>query len=333
MKVELVGAQPAAAASNQSSPRERAIALLNAANSPQAQEHPVSNPSRVSPEELSAVQGQSSAGEDPVLDPAAATPAPDKDKELLSTQYAQLARREKALYAKAQARDRAIAEREAAISAREKALESKDTDYQTNYIPKQRLTEDTIGVLLESGITYDQITQMMLNQTQQDPATKVAIQELKSELRAQQEARAADRKSYEEAQSANYQQAVKQIKADASQLVMTDPQFETIKKTKSINDVVSLIEETFKEDGIVLSVEDACREVEDHLVEKLSQYSQIDKVQQRMKANASKSSPQLSGQDPTQRQPKPTLTNSVGTSKKLSAKERAVLAFKGELKN
>lgn len=335
MKVEIVGGAPMSAADqasqqSQQSARERAIAMIKG----QSQEHPVSNPSRVSPEELGAVKGQDSVNEDPIVDPAAAAPATlDKDKELLSTQYAQLARREKALYAKAQARDRAVAEREAALLAREKAIEAQDSEYKTNYIPKQRITEDTINVLLESGVSYDKITEMMLTQTQQDPATKAAIQELKGQLRAQEEARKADRQALEEAQNANYQQAVKQIRADASQLVMTDPQFETIKKTKSISDVVSLIEETFKEDGIVLSVEDACREVEEHLVEKLSQYSQIDKIQQRMKANASKSSPQLSGQDPTQRQPKPTLTNAVGTSKKLSAKERAVLAFKGELKN
>lgn len=333
MKVEVIGAQPAAESSNpsQQSARERAIALIKGQQAPalQAQEHPVPNPSRIAPEELSAVRGQNSEHEEPVADPVA---VPDKDKELLSTQYAQLARREKALYAKAQARDRASAEREAALAAREEAIKSKDADYQTNYIPKQRLTEDTINVLLESGVSYDKITELMMTQTAQDPATKAAINELKQQLRAQEEARVQDKKSYEEAQNANYQQAVKQIRADASQLVMTDPQFETIKKTKSINDVVSLIEETFKEDGIVLSVEDACREVEDHLVEKLSQYSQIEKVQQRMKANASKSSPQLSGQDTNLRQPKPTLTNSVGTSKKLSAKERAVLAFKGELK-
>jgi hypothetical protein len=335
MKVELVGGAPLSAADqasiqSQQSARERAIAMIKGNST--AQEHPVSNPSKVSPEELSAVNsGQNSVSEEPIVEIPAAAPALDKDKELLSTQYAQLARREKALYAKAQARDRAIAEREAALQAREKAIEAQDSEYKTNYIPKQRITEDTINVLLESGVSYDKITEMMLNQTQQDPATKVAIAELKSQLRAQEEARKADRQALEEAQNANYLQAVKQIRADASQLVMTDPQFETIKKTKSIGDVVSLIEETFKEDGIVLSVEDACREVEEHLVEKLSQYSQIDKIQQRMKANASKSSPQLSGQDPTQRQPKPTLTNAVGTSKKLTAKERAVLAFKGEL--
>jgi len=114
--------------------------------------------------------------------------------------------------------------------------------------------------------------------------------------------------------------------------VLSDPNsYEAIRKTNSIKDVVDLIEETFKEDGTILSVEEACREVEDHLVEKLSSYSsQISKIQQRMKANA-RPSQQQQANTTQQRAPKPTLTNSVSSSKKLSAKERAVLAFRGEL--
>lgn len=336
MKVEPIGqsaianSQPAA----QDSPRERAISKLMGSQ-PQAQEHPVQNPSQVSPEELSATQASVDKGQNSVDEsleqPKEATPPADKDKDLLSTQYAQLARREKALYAKAQARERALAERESALQAREQEIKAKDSEYQSNYIPKNRLTEDTISVLLENGISYDQITQLALNQSAQDPATKVAIQKLEQQIKAQAEAREQDRKAFADQQTQAYQQAVKQIRADAKQLVESDPSFEAIRKTNSIKDVVELIEETFKEDGIVLSVEEACREVEEHLVEKLSTYSsQISKIQQRMNA-AKKAAPQQPGQS-QQQQPKPTLTNAIGTGKKLSARERALLAFRGELK-
>lgn len=156
---------------------------------------------------------------------------------------------------------------------------------------------------------------------------------LKRQLRAEREARESDRKAAAQAQDAQYQQALKQIRADATQLIRQDNTFEAIRETNSINDVVELIEETFKEDGIVLSVEEACREVEDHLVEKLSKYSRLDKIQQRLKSAAAAASPQQSGDNSQQRQqPKPTLTNAVSTSKKLSAKERAILAFNNQLK-
>ncbi len=326
MKVETVaGPSLANSQSNtqtQQDARARAIAKLSA---PQAQEHPVQDPTRVAPEDLSAVkapEGQGNVDEVTALEPEA--PAV-KEKELLSTQYAQLARREKALQAKAQAQQRAIAEREAALQAREAAITAKDSEYQSKYIPKDRLSQDTINVLLENGISYDQITQMMLTQQQQDPATKLAIQRLEDQLRAQTEER-------QQEKTAQYQQAVKQIRFDAQQLVRQDNEFETIRETNSINDVVELIEETFKEDGTILSVDEACRLVEDHLVEKLSKYSRLGKIQQRLKAAApAATSPKQPENTSQQHQPKPTLTNAAGTSKKLTTRERAILAMEGKL--
>ena len=331
MKVEQVGQAPSQTPA-QPSARERAIAMLSKPAS-QAQEHPVANPSQVAPEDMTAlgVQGQSSESESKSSEPSDANAPAPKDKELLSTQYAQLARREKALYAKAQARERAIAERESALQAREEAIKAKDAEYQSKYIPKDRLTQDTVNVLLESGISYDQITQMMLTQQSQDPATKLAIQRLEERIRAQDEAREADRKAAQEAQQAQYNQALKQIESDAKSLIMQDNTFETIRATNSVKDVVELIEETFKDEGRIMSVDEACQLVEDHLVEKLSKYSQISKIQQRLKAAQAPSQTQY-GNNSQQRQPTPTLTNAVGTSKKLSAKERAILAFNNQLK-
>lgn len=338
MKVEQV-AGPSLAnshATTQTSARERAIAKLTTTS--QAQEHPVQNPSQVAPEDLSALnQGRPNVDETAESqaspsEPAEAPAAVEAEKKLLSPQYAQLARREKALQAKAQAQQRAFAERESALQAREEAIKAKDAEYQSKYISKDRLSQDTINVLLESGVTYDQITQMMLTQQSQDPATKLAIQRLEAQIRAQDEAREADRKAAAQAQDAQYKQALKQIRSDAVQLIRQDNTFEAIRETNSINDVVELIEETFKEDGIILSVEDACREVEDHLVEKLSKYSRLSKIQQRLKS-ANETSPKQSDETTPQRQqPKPTLTNAAATSKKLSAKERAILAFNNQLR-
>jgi len=319
----------------QNDARARAIAKLTPApTTGQAQEHPVQDPTRLAPEDLTAVtQGQNNVVEPSTSEqaPAEANPPAAKDKELLSTQYAQLARREKAIFAKAQARDQALARREAEIAQREKAVEAKDAEYQTSYIPKQKLTENTVETLLENGISYDQITQLMLNQSNQDPATKVALAKIEAQIKAQNEAREADRNAAKQAEAQQYQAALRQIRADATDLVKSDPQFEAIRKTNSIKDVVELIEETFKADGRVMSVDEACREVEDHLVEKLSEYSRIEKIQQRLNAGK-RTAPEQSGQNTQQRQPTPTLKNADGTSKKLSAKERAILAFKGELR-
>jgi hypothetical protein len=97
---------------------------------------------------------------------------------------------------------------------------------------------------------------------------------------------------------------------------------------------VDLIEKTFKEDGILLSVEEAAKEVEDELVSQLSKYAQkIKKLQQKF-APQSKAAPQQPVNNKTagqQQQPGKTLTNSMGASRPLSTRERAILAFENKL--
>lgn len=319
------------------SARDRAIATLNAANNPQP---PVPNPSQVSPEELTAVKAASSEGQsnsnessssqkDEATTPKAAEPDP------LSSQYAILARKEKALRAKVQAQENALKAKEEAIAKREAEIEAKSKSYETDYIPKSKLSEDTITTLLEAGITYDQITQMALNQgqTQVDPQTKLAIQRLEAQVKAQEEAYKQAQKQAQEAQTQQYQQAVAQIRNEATNLVNSDPNFETIQAAGAIDDVVELIESTFKADGVLLTVEEAATEVENYLMEKALKFSQLKKIQQRLQSKSQPSTPKQETEEPKQPPAQlKTLTNSVGVARSLTAKERAILAFKGELK-
>lgn len=331
-------ANTGAQSSSQQSARERAISKL-VQQPPAPEQHPVSNPSRIAPEEMSAVQGQKSTIESPASEPAQeATPAKSPDEQALSPQYAILARKEKALRQRVQQHEAALKAERDALEKERQSLKAKEDDYQSNYIPKSRLTEDAMSVLLEAGITYDQITQMALNQSQvqQDPATKVAIARLEAQIKAQQDAIDKANKAQVDAQSEQYHQAVKQITSEAKQLVRLDPKFEAVRETNSVKDVVDLIEKTFKEDGVLLSVEEAAQEVEDHLVEQLSKYAQkIKKLQSKFSQPAkSAPAPQPSASNQQSQSPSlKTLTNAVGSGRQLSARERAILAYKGELKN
>lgn len=143
-------------------------------------------------------------------------------------------------------------------------------------------------------------------------------------------------KAYEEQQKQSYQQALTQIRQEATQLVSQDPNYEAIKTSNAVNDVVDLIEQTFKQDGILLTVEEAANEVEEYLVEELMKLAKMQKIQSRLmpqpKAEAPK--PPVKAETPTATQSQQpqmkTLTNSISSSRKLTAKERAMLAFKGE---
>ena len=333
-----VRAEVAAQASRQSAQtaRERAIAMVSS----QAAPVPV-DASSVSPEDIGSVTAPSQ-DISPEATAAAkseqATPEPKaetKPDETLSNQYNILARKERALRAKAQQQDQALKAKEAALAAREAALEAKDKEYATAYIPKQRLKAETLSVLAEEGLSYDELTQQILNQTPPNPQVDAHIKRLEAKLARLEAQNEESQKSMATAETERYKAAVKQITRDATNLVKTDPNFETVRATNSIRDVVELIEETFKETGEVMSVEEAAQEVENYLVEEAMKLTKIEKIKKRLQAPPAAAA-QADRQTPTppkQTQPMKTLTNATGSTRQLSARERALLAFKGELKS
>lgn len=264
----------------------------------------------------------------------------------LSKQFAQLARQEKALRAKAQQQEQTLKSREDALKAREAELAAKDQSYKSGYISKDRLKQDALSVLAEAGVSYDELTQQIINQQPVDPRTQNTLNELKSQI---QELRAANeeyKKSQVDNQTQAYDSAIKQITTDATNLVKSDPQaYEAISKTGTVKEVVKLIEETYKKDGVLLSVEEAAQQVEDYLVEQnVEMANKIEKIKRKIQASApnvsEKSAQKLAEKaaevktDATkQTQTMKTLTNATSSTRQLGAKERAILAFKGELKS
>ena len=337
-------AQPQTPAGNTS--RDRALAAFmkptnasQASAQNQSQVTPVANPSQISPEELSAISPTSSQpaeieGQSTTNDstPSEATKEVEKP---ISDEYAKLARREKALRAKALQQEQALKAKEAEIRAKEEALRAKEAEYQSRYIPKDTLKQDPLAALAELGLSYDQLTELALNAPKpEDLARAKEIKAMEDKIKALEERQEKSQKAYDDAQTQAYQQAISQIRTETTNLVKSDPNFETINATGSINDVVELIEETFKKDGILLTVEEAATEVENYLVEEAYKLARLSKIQQRLKpAEKPAATPKQTVPQQSQAESKPlmkTLTNSVGVSRPLSARDRAILAFKGE---
>jgi hypothetical protein len=323
---------------NNTEARARAIARLT--------EQPVPNANQISPEELGAIRAPtpqidtSTVSEETQPAEVAAEPAKQAPKEdPLSSQYAMLARREKALRAKAQQQEQALKAREQALAEREAQLRSQPaqpTIDTSKYISIDEFKADPLKIMAQTGLSYDQITEQLINQQPRDPRTEATISRLEAQIRKLEAAIDDSQKAYTNNQQQAYQSAVKQIELDVTNLVKTDANFETIKATGSIKDVVQLIEETYKKDGILMSVEEAATEVENYLVDEALKLSRINKIQQRLNASASKSQTTAPAQTPAaqpkQPQPMKTLTNATSSTRTLSARERALLAFKGELK-
>lgn len=308
-----------------SSGREKAIAMLSG-RAPEVnqtslapEEHKAAIPAKSIESGLEVSNGDSPAASEETQ-VASEESAPEAAKQLLSSQYAILARKEKALRA-----------RDLALRAKEEALKmqaAKPAESPQPYKPsiEERLKSDPISVLNEMGITYDQLTNSELNKPSPQEQT---IAKLEAKIAALEEGNNKVNKRFEDQQTQSYQQALKSIENEVKQLVRTDASYETIRETGSVKDVVDLIEETFKKDGILLSVEDASREVEDYLVEEALKLTRIKKIQQRL-TPATK--PAASQQQPTSKQPAlKTLTNAISAPRQLSARERAILAAEGKL--
>lgn len=342
MKIESINAQNTQTANTSGTPtsaRERAIAKLmqTPPANPNAQATPVLDPSKVTPEEMTAIKPATSEAASTEANPAAAegqtnTTEPPKavTQEVPSPQLAQLARKEKALLAQ----QREIKVQQAALLAREEAIKASQapTIDQSKYISIEDLTKNPWDLLAKHGVSYDQLTQQALNQpSPEQRALNQTIDELKSEIKSLKDGQDTVKKTYEEGQKQAYTQAVNQIRNEAKQLVANNPNFEAIAHKNAVNDVVQLIERTFHEDGVLMTVEEAANEIENHLIEEAISLTKLNKIQQRLKPTTSTTPAKLEA-DAKQSQPKPTLTNAVGSTRPLTAKERAILAFKGELK-
>lgn len=309
----------------------------------QPQQSTVQDQNSIGVEELGAISQQSpddSSQVDDIVEEVVEQQAPKEvsqpEETPESRRWAQLSRQEKALRHKARQQEQTLAAREQALVAREQALAAQGQEDRSNYIQRDRFKVDPLSALAEAGVSYEELTQQLLTQQPKDPRVEATISRLEAKILALEEAGNNSQKSYQEQKAQEYKAAVQQIQRDAAQLIKADPvAYEAISKTGTIKEVVKLIEDTFHKDGVLLSVEEAAQEVENYLVEEnYKMATNIDKIKKRMQQAQAASNKQLptKPQQPQQPQPMKTLTNTSSSTRQLSARERALLAFKGELK-
>lgn len=233
--------------------------------------------------------------------PAAdATLATEKKDDFLSPKFAALARQEKQIRHE---RERIKAERE--------SWEREKSAHLNGYIPKDRLKTNTLAAMEEAGISYDELTQQLLNSpaAQVDPTIR-ALEAKIAKLEADQQNFT---KKQEETQTTAYKQAVETIRNKVTGLVQSNPEFEMIKALEQTEAVVALIEETFKAEGYVMSEEDAAKEVEEHLAEEAMKMAGLEKIKKRLNPPAPVEETAQKQQTPQQPQLK-TLTHAVNAS-------------------
>lgn len=226
---------------------------------------------------------------------------------------------------------KALAAERAKWQQEQKATEAK---YKSEYVPKNRLTEDPLSVLSEAGITMEQLGKMLLDQPNQNDPT---VRALRAEMKAIKDAQAAQAQQAADAQTQQYEQAKKQIGNEAKLLIDSDPEFETLKAEGLHDSVLELIVETFETEGRLMDVREACLEVENYLVEQGLKFASYKKVQSKLAPKETVAQTPAVPKPVTQKAPTvqlKTLTNQLQTTptKKSSDAEkraRAIAAFTG----
>lgn len=229
-------------------------------------------------------------------------------------------------------KERMIRKMQTDMQAEKAAWETERAKYSTDYVPKSRLTEDPLQVLEDMGMSYDQLTERIL-QRPNDPVTKSIL----AKLKAVEERQAATDKQATESQTKQYADAVKQIGNEVKMFVDSNESCETIKEMGMYEAVTELIEQTFNNEGYLMDIDKAAEEVENYLLEEAFKMSQLKKVQSRLQPKAPEVTGASKAKSPAVTTALRTITNNIPTqpSGRSTEKERiarAMAAFRGELK-
>lgn len=315
------------------SPRDRAIQRLM--ESTAQGEQKVQQNQEVA-QKTPAVEGQKYDNEASSAEPTEAKGAEEQEKapeEPLSSQYAILARKEKAI----RQREQQLRAKELAIKAAEESKAAPSTQntpaFDPNkYVDRERLAKDPFTVLTEMGLSYDQLTEMALNAPNPESiALQTKIKQLEEKLESVLGETEKIKLTTKEQEKMQYDLAVKQIRREAEVLVKNNEAYETVRETNSIDDVVDLIERTYEEDGVLMTVEEAVQAVEEELFEEAMKLSRLKKIQQKTQQASKPVETQQKQTSQSEQSQMKTLTNQVSSSRKLTARERAILAFEGKL--
>lgn len=277
-----------------------------------------------------------------VAPPIETAPPAEKTDDPMSPKLLELARRTKA---QRQAQLKFQQEQQAFESKRAE-LERKESEYQKNFVPRDRIKTDLLGVLSEAGISAPELIKILQGQggqaISQDLESRRLRQEFEEFKATTQAEREQSTKQYEQNVTEQYQQAINQIRFDTKALVERDSSFEMIKAERAEESVVQFIELVYKEGltdedgkeiypkGKALTVDEAAQKVEDYLTTEALRLAQLPKVQKKLAPQEIEmaAAPKQQQITPKQSQIK-TLTNSMtaSTSKSLSAAERRARAI------
>jgi hypothetical protein len=245
------------------------------------------------------------------------TVAATEETKPLSPQFAALAREKRALQLEKQK-----------LLAQQKEFDAASGSRTGLEEYRNRIKANALSVLLEEGVTYDQLTEQILAQDKQGIDTE-ALNELRAKIKALEEG--VDQKFTAREVQAE-EAALTNILGEAEQMANIGEDYLLIKEANAFEDVLRTIYNHYKKTGQLLDTKAVMDRKETELLNESIKWAKISKVQSKLNP-----APQPQTQPVKQDQPgvkvMRTLTNRDGSSSvSMSKRERAIAAMEGRLK-
>lgn len=191
---------------------------------------------------------------------------------------------------------------------------------------KDKLVKEPLSVLNEAGLTYDQLTQLVLNGGNAQTPESLELQKIQKEIESMKQAQTEAQKANEERVKQQFEQTRQQLKLEVVETITSNPAYSRVTDMDSEEAAVELIVQRFQSDGVILSAEQAVKEVNDYLKEEQEKFIKLPSIQELLKQHAELQAAQTQAQTkPTpQFAKKPalkTLSSSMNTASKPSRNE------------
>lgn len=263
-----------------------------------------------------ATEAASAAAESDTLDATEQTVVASEETKPLSPQFAALAKQKREIQLATQK-----------LEAEKAALAASRTQDLSGYVSKEDIKANALKVLLEQGVTYDQLTEQILASSDES----ADYTQLRAEVKALKEGLDNQTKSQVQRDADTEKQVLTQMRKEAEQLVAQGDDFEMVREAGYVPQVVDLIHRTYKKTGEVMEVTEALKLIEEDLLNESLKFAKIPKVQSRLTPAQTQQTQAAKPSAPNTKIMR-TLTNRDGSSSNsMSKRERAIAAMEGRL--
>lgn len=171
-------------------------------------------------------------------------------------------------------KEQAQRKREQDFLQREKSFEAKLADAEKYSQLKAKLAAKDYSAADELGMTYDEYTQYLVDK-------QAAVNPEEQRYRKVEEEISSLKKAQEEQTAKEYQANQSLWKQEIAKVVSENDEFSTIKELKMESAVLQHVNDSFDEDGIELTAEQAAKEIEDALVARAEKFASVPKIKNR----------------------------------------------------